>query len=408
MITHRKRNSPHEPERSAAAAIADGNLAAAALLYDMASLQPSERSRFGYKRAAKAIARLTVPVAELVAAGTLRDVPYVGPASERIITEFVRTGASPTAEAAIASAGKRAEVVARRALREGFLSHALLAEALDAPAAAGVVSKADYRGDFQMHSTWSDGTERILTMAQAAIELGHTCLGITDHSYGLPIARGISMEQAAQQWLEVDRVNARLRGQFRVFKGIEANILVDGSLDVQAEERVQFEFVVASPHSQLRRTEDQTQRMLNAVKASGVAILGHPRGRMFNSRPGVSADWDAVFEEAATRGVAIELDGNWHRQDIDYLLARRALDAGCIFALDSDAHSIAELRFSDYAIAHARLAGIPAERVINCWSDDRLEGWMRERHAPRGSSAKPARARRARPSSQTPRRRVRG
>jgi len=216
------------------------------------------------------------------------------------------------------------------------------------------------------------------------------------------------MAQAARQWLEVDELNARLAGRFRVFKGIEANILVDGHLDVQPEERALFDFVVASPHSQLRRTEDQTTRMVNAVKTCGVAILGHPRGRMFNSRPGVSADWDIVFEQAARRGVAIELDGNWHRQDIDYLLARRALEAGCIFALDSDAHSIGELRFSDYAIAHARLAGVPAERVINCWPDDRLEEWMRERHGRRGSSAKRGGARRAPRSAPTPRRPRRG
>lgn len=358
----------------------DANLQAAALLYEMAALQPTERSRFGYKRAAKAIAGLAVPVADLVAAGTLREVPYVGPSSERIITEYVTQGASPTVAAALAKSGKTAESAAKQALREGYLSHALLAQALEMPVAAGVVSKGHYRGDFQMHSTWSDGGERIGTMARAAMDLGHRCLGITDHSYGLPIARGMSMHQAARQWAEIDKLNATFGDEFRVFKGIEANILVDGSLDVQPDERALFEFVVASPHSQLRRTDDQTQRMVNAVKAPGVAILGHPRGRMFNSRPGVSADWDAVFEVAAKLQVAIELDGNWHRQDIDYLLAGRALDAGCIFALDSDAHSVEELRFSDYAIAHARLAGIPADRVINCWSNERLDEWMRKRH----------------------------
>ena len=108
-----------------------------------------------------------------------------------------------------------------------------------------------------------------------------------------------------------------------------------------------------------------------------MAILGHPRGRIFNSRPGVSADWPRIFEVAAKRRVAIELDGNWHRQDIDYELARHALDAGCLFALDSDAHSIGELRFSEYAIAHARLAGIPKARVINCWTNEELQEWMK-------------------------------
>ncbi len=374
----------------------------------MAALQPTERSQFGYKRAAKAIMRLPVAVSDLVAAGTLREVPFVGPASERIVTEFVRTGASSTLDAAIVKTGKQAVVAARRELRDGYLSHSVLAQALAAPAPPGVVGKGDYRGDFQMHSTWSDGAERIATMAGAAMELGHTCLGITDHSYGLPIARGISMEQAAKQWAEIDQLNATYEGRFRVFKGIEANILADGSLDVQPDERALFEFVVASPHSLLRRSEDQTARMVAAVRASGVAILGHPRGRMFNSRPGIAADWDAVFAQAAKLGVAIELDGNWHRQDIDYLLAKRALDAGCLFALDSDAHSTGELRFSDYAIAHARLAGVPAERVVNCWPDERLEEWMRERHGRRGSTAKPARARRAVRPPPKPRRSPRG
>jgi len=204
------------------------------------------------------------------------------------------------------------------------------------------------------------------------MELGHGCLGITDHSYGLPIAGGVSMSDITRQHKEIDSLNSRFEGKFRVFKGIEANILADGELDLQPSERAVFEFVVASPHSVLRRAHDQTARMIAAVRAPGVAILGHPRGRMFNSRPGVAAEWPRIFEEAAKRRVAIELDGNWHRQDIDYELARHALEAGCIFALDSDAHSVGELRFTEYAIAHARLAGIPKERVINCWTNEEL------------------------------------
>ena len=358
----------------------DINVVAAGLLYDMAALQPNERSRFGYKRAAKAIVYLSIAVTDLVKADTLREIPFVGPASARIVAELVELGKSPTVEAAIAKAGKSAIVAKVRQLREGYLSHFVMSQVLAADMAPSIVGKGMYRGDFQMHSTWSDGGEKIGTMAQAAMELGHSCLGITDHSYGLPIARGISMSQAAKQWTEIDKLNAKHQGRFRVFKGIEANILVDGALDLQPDECARFEFVVASPHSILRKVEDQTPRMLNAMRHSGVAILGHPRGRMFNNRPGVAADWDAVFEEAAALGVAIELDGNWHRQDLDYRYARRALAAGCLFALDSDAHSIGELRFSDYAIAHARLARIPADRVINCWSDEKLSEWMRTHH----------------------------
>jgi histidinol phosphatase-like PHP family hydrolase len=392
LVTHssqRKRPKAKARVKSDATAVklveelihGDINMAAAALLHDMAALQPTERSQFGYKRAAKAIVGLPVPVSELVSAGSLRDVPFIGPSSARIIDELVAKGHSPTVDEAVARASRPGQVLALRGFRSGYLSHCALQQALALPLGDDVVQRAQYRGDFQMHSTWSDGGERVAAMAEAAIGLGHTCLGITDHSYGLPIAHGMSMADVVRQHREVDEVNSAFAGGFRVFKGIEANILADGTLDVQPDEREIFEFVVASPHSLLRRTEDQTARMLGAVRGAGVTILGHPRGRMFNSRPGVAADWDRVFAEAAKRRVAIELDGNWHRQDIDFELARRAMDAGCIFALDSDAHSIGELRFSDYAIAHARLAAIPARRVINCWSNAELDAWMEERRA---------------------------
>jgi len=374
----RRRRAPAAAAAADAIVHDDVNMAAAALLYDMAALQPTERSQFGYKRAAKAIIGLPVSVSDLVAAGTLRDVEFVGPASARIITEVVQQGRSPSVEEAIAKSARPSEVTSRRGFRSAYLSHFAMQRALAAPLGKSIVTRAEYRGDFQMHSTWSDGGETLATLAAACLERGHSCLGITDHSYGLPIARGISMTQAEAQHHEIDQLNATLRGQFRLFKGIEANILADGNLDLQPNERSVFEFVVASPHSLLRRPEDQTARMLAAVQAPGVAILGHPRGRVFNSRPGVKADWLRVFEAAAKQRVAIELDGNWHRQDIDFELARHARDAGCIFALDSDAHSVAELRFSDYAIAHARLAGIPASEVINCWSNEQLEEWMQE------------------------------
>lgn len=352
---------------------------AAELLYEMADLQANERSRIGYRRAAAAVVALAAPVAEVLADGGLRDVRYVGPASVRIVTELLHEGRSATVEAALVSAGRTADAAAGRRLRAGFLSHHAMLRALEANLPAGVVSRDTYRGDFQMHSTWSDGAERLGTMARAAMELGHSCLGITDHSHGLAVARGMSMANAARQQREVDTLNERYAGRFRIFKGIEANILVDGHLDLSRDERRAFEFVVASPHSQLRRSEDQTARMVNAVRQPGMAILGHPRGRMFNKRTGVRADWGSVFAEAARHRVAIEIDGNWHRQDVDWALAARALEAGCLFALDSDAHSVAELRFSEYAVAHARLAGIPASRVINCWTDAQLEAWMRER-----------------------------
>src|SRR5262249_39203560 len=152
-----------------------------------------------------------------------------------------------------------------------------------------------------------------------------------------------------------------------------------GSVDMQPEELRQLEIVVAAPHAGLRGAADQTSRMLRAVRTPGVHILGHPRGRKYGSRPGVTAAWDRVFRAAAEHGVAIEIDGDPSRQDIDHELAARARDSGCLFALDSDAHATRELSYVETAIAHARLAGLPPERIINCWSLDRLLAWARSK-----------------------------
>jgi putative hydrolase len=160
-----------------------------------------------------------------------------------------------------------------------------------------------------------------------------------------------------------------------MFKGIEANIRTDGSIDMEPHEMRRFEYVVASPHSALRKSFDQTERMVAAVSQPGVAILGHPQGRVFNVRLGVLADWTRVFDVAARRQVAIEIDGSWARQDVPYDLAAQALAQGCLFALDSDAHSHVELDFADIAIAHAKLAGIPQAQIVNYWPEKKFLDW---------------------------------
>jgi histidinol phosphatase-like PHP family hydrolase len=375
----------------------DRNIVAAGLLHDLAILQSSERS-FGYKRAAKALAAgVDRSIVDLLEEGTLRDVPFVGASSERVVSELVKTGTSASVQSAVTASTKRLEVEKRRRFRRAFLSRHSMRLALDAPLPASIVSTRTYLGDLQMHSTWSDGVESVADLAEGAAALGWARIGVTDHSYGLPIARGMSMASAVEQHREIDQVNERFKGRVRVYKGVEANILADGSLDLQDEERQVFEYVIASPHSQLRTDADQTARMLAAVRLPGVAILGHPQGRMYNTRPGISAHWVKVFREAAVRGVAVELDGNWHRQDIDYELAAIAMEAGCLFALDSDAHSIAELPFTDYAIAHARIAEIPVDRVVNCWDAGKFEAWLldRRQHGPTASSQRPQRSQRS-------------
>jgi len=354
----------------------DVNLELAGLLLDMAALAGKKSQRaFGYMRAAKAVLRLNRQIAPLVEANTFRAVRGIGPTTDRIARELVYDGSSAFVERAIADAGQSDAITRLRALRRSFLSHAAVVEILSRRAEP---SRQDYRGDFQMHSVWSDGSEELDSIVDACIARGYRCSGITDHSYGLAIARGMSMEQVARQQTEIDALNSRHAGRFRLFKGIEVNIRTDGSVDMLPEELRQFEYVVASPHSQLRVSDDQTPRMVAAVSQPGVCILGHPQGRRFNDRPGITADWDAVFAVAARRRVAIEIDGSWDRQDVHYELAARALGHGCVFALDSDAHAHEELGFVDIAIAHARLAGIPQSAIVNYWSEDRFIAWAED------------------------------
>ena len=350
----------------------DVNLELGGLLLDMAALAGDSQRGWGYKRAAKAVLRIDQQITPLVEANTLRAVSGIGPTTDRIARELVHDGRSAFVERAVDDAGKQEEIAALRALRQHFLSRAAVKEILSR---RGAPSRRKYRGDFQMHSVWSDGAETLASIVDACLARGQSCAGITDHSYGLPIAGGMTMAQVAEQHAEIDRLNQAFAGRFRLFKGIEANIRQDGTVDMEPAELRQFEFVVASPHSLLRKSTDQTARMTGAVSQPGVCILGHPQGRRFNVRPGVSADWDRVFEIAARREVAIEIDGSWDRQDVHFALAARALDHGCLFALDSDAHSHPELDFIDIAIAHARLAGIPQDRIVNYWTDKRFLQW---------------------------------
>lgn len=353
----------------------DTNGIVVGLLRDLASVQSSKQSRWGYAGAADAIAELEVPLESFLQRdGTLRKIPHVGPSSSRVILEVLQTGASPTVEAAVATSSKAGDVDKSRGLRDTFLSRAQVLAALKNRRLKGP-SLDDYRGDLQMHSTFSDGSQTLQSIIETGIARGYEYSAVTDHSYGLPVAGGVSMARLEEQHHEIDALNKTYAGRFRLIKGIEANILADGSLDMTRDERRQVELVVAAPHSALRSSADQTKRILAAVRSPGVHILGHPRGRKYGVRPGVTAEWDRIFAAAARSTVAIEIDGDPRRQDIDHTLARRALDAGCIFALDSDAHAADEWVFAETAIAHARLAQIPAERVINTWPLDFLLEW---------------------------------
>jgi histidinol phosphatase-like PHP family hydrolase len=354
----------------------DVNAVVGGYLRDLADAQSSPHKRLGYKRAAAAILSLDVPLPELVGPdGTLPRIAGIGPGSTRVIQEVLQSGESPIVEAAVDERGCRADIERRRQLRRHFLSRAEVRRVLSDSAFPGPTVQ-DYRGDFQIHSDWSDGSATVLEIADACRERGYRYAAVTDHSYGLKIAGGMTMAEAAEQRRSIDEVNARHGPRFTLLQGIEANIDAAGGLDVSDDEAEMFDVVLAAPHSRLRRIEDQTDRMLAAIGHPSVRILAHPRGRIAGSRAGVIANWDAVFAAAALRGVAIEIDGDPARQDIDHTLARRALDAGCIFALDSDAHTPSQLSYAETALAHARLARIPGAAIINCWPFDRLLAWL--------------------------------
>jgi len=353
----------------------DANLDIAALLLDLSEAYRPAPKFWGYKNASRSIRRYPEFLVGLTDEEILK-IPGVGPGSLRIVREYLDTGESPTVERVVGESGKSREVHARRALRRNFLSAAMVRNVLSR-SIRGAVTREQYLGDFQMHSRGSDGADTIEQMAEACLKRGYRSMCVTDHSYGLPIAGGMTMEEMRVQHAEIDRLNKRFGNEFHVLKGVEANIRQDGSLDMPADELHEFDLVVASPHSSLRKSVDQTERMLEAVSTPGVHILGHPRGRMFNSRAGVIADWTAVFKRAAEKGVAVEIDGDVSRQDLDYRVAMAAKKAGCVFALDSDAHAANQLWMADYALAHARLAGIPADRIINCWSVADILKWAR-------------------------------
>jgi histidinol phosphatase-like PHP family hydrolase len=367
------------PTTSAAArASADVNAVIGGFLRDLAFAQSSQQKMFGYKRAASAILGLDVPLSDLVdSSGAFPRIPGIGPGSTRVIREILETGGSPTVEHAIDESGLRADIERRRQLRWHFLSRAEVRRILADPSLAGPATS-QYCGDLQMHSEWSDGYSTVQEIADACIERGYHYAAVTDHSHGLKIAGGTSMAEATEQRRAIEDTNAKCGSEFRLLQGIEANIDAEGNLDLSDEEATTFDLVLAAPHSRLRKADDQTARMLAAIAHRAVRILAHPRGRISGSRAGVVADWNAVFASAARRGVAIEIDGDPARQDLDHTLAVRACDAGCVFALDSDAHTTAQLAYAETAIAHARLAAIPADRIVNCWPLNQFVTWLSE------------------------------
>ena len=251
-------------------------------------------------------------------------------------------------------------------------------------ATGGEALRAALRGDLHTHSDWSDGGSPVREMAEAANALGHDYVALTDHSPRLTVARGLSPERLRAQLDLVAEVNEAL-APFRVLTGIEVDILEDGSLDQEPELLARLDVVVASVHSKLRMpAAEMTPRMVAAVADPHTDVLGHctgrnvtPRGRSGKVRPESDFDADAVFAACAEHGVAVEVNCRPERLDPPRRLLRRAVAAGCLFSIDTDAHAPGQLDWQPYGCARAAECDVPAERVVDTWSLDELLTWTR-------------------------------
>jgi putative hydrolase len=300
---------------------------------------PTYRVR-AFRRAAGAVQVL--PAAELTARlanGTLRDLPGIGPVTAEAISQ--------------AAAGLQPDYLTR-----------LLGEAQQPER---TVLRAALRGDCHTHSDWSDGGSPPQEMAETARDLGHEWIALTDHSPRLTVASGLSAERLCAQLELVAGLNAEL-APFRILTGIEVDILEDGTLDQRDDLLARLDVVVASVHSKLRMAAAQmTGRMVAAVRNPHVDVLGHCTGRMITGRgrPESVFDPEAVFTACRDNNVAVEINCRPERQDPPDRLLRLAIEAGCLFAIDTDAHAPGQLDWLDSGCTRAEQLGIQPRQVIN-------------------------------------------
>jgi putative hydrolase len=235
-----------------------------------------------------------------------------------------------------------------------------------------VVDLGAYQGDVHSHTNWSDGRATMLEMARGARALGYKYLGVTDHSPRIKVVNGLNAERLLAQSREMADVQSQVDG-LTLLQGIEVDILEDGALDLPDAVLELLDVVIASPHVKLRQEPAaMTQRMLRAVSNPHVDVIGHPTGRRPGSREGAAYDFEAVFKEAARHGIALEIDCDPARMDLSPEMARLALECGCNFTLDADAHAPAELAYVPMAAWMAQRAGIPQDRILNFFKLEKL------------------------------------
>ncbi|MEU6140346.1 PHP domain-containing protein [Streptomyces sp. NPDC047081] len=316
------------------------------------TLAPTYRVR-AFRTASRVLASLPeAEVRERAADGSLESLKGIGPKTAQVVREAL-DGRVP-----------------------GYL------EKLEAEPAAtlpegGERLRALLRGDCHLHSDWSDGGSPIEEMGRAAAALGHEWAVLTDHSPRLTVARGLSPGRLREQLEVVARLNETW-APFRLLTGIECDILDDGSLDQEPELLEQLDVVVVSVHSKLRMdARSMTRRMVAAVRDPHADVLGHCTGRLVTGRgrPESEFDADAVFAACAETGTALEINSRPERLDPPRRLLRRAVEAGVLFSIDTDAHAPGQLDWQVYGCARAEECGVPAERVVTTWPLERLLTW---------------------------------
>lgn len=262
-------------------------------------------------------------------------------------------------------------------LREG-LNEIDLAAADELPR---LVERADLQGFLHCHTTASDGSNTVEQLALACRDAGYRYIGITDHSQAAAYAGGLFPDDLKRQWTEIDEVNARLDG-IKVLKGIEADILQDGQLDYDEATLAALDFVIGSIHSRFNlNAREMTDRLLRAMDNPYLTIIGHPTGRLLLSRDPYPLDLDAIIAKTAETGVALEINGDPHRLDLDWRVLGKARDAGTKISIGADAHSVNTLTYADYGVGMARKGGLRKQDVLNTESVEEFVSFAKARRA---------------------------
>jgi histidinol phosphatase-like PHP family hydrolase len=331
---------------------------------ELLSLEASQASHIlqrAFRRAARGAFLWGVEARDLIARSEpLTQLPHVGPFLEKQIRQWIRQKQHPPRPPPLR---KEFFTLAQSRLRLGKATS----------------WRVRLRGDLQMHTQWSDGSADIRAMAEAAVARGYEYIGITDHSKGLSIANGIDEAKLKQQSVEIDAVNRELGlagKNITVLRSIELNLNPAGYGDIDANALRSLDLVLGSFHSALRRKDDQTERYLAALRNPHIQILGHPRGRIYNYRSGLRADWETVFREATRLDKAVEIDAYPDRQDLNLALLRIVKRCGTRISMGTDAHHPWQLEFIDLALAAALAAKISADRIVNFMSLNELRVWV--------------------------------